>query len=42
MATKPAFEEFRLAKLQVPPSRPKFVKGFPFKFELKRKMVQEL
>jgi hypothetical protein len=34
--------EFRLAKLQVPPSRLEFAKGFPFEFELGRRMVQEL
>jgi hypothetical protein len=33
---------FRPLKLQVPPSRPKSIKGFPFKFELGRRMVQEL
>ncbi len=42
MVTQHAFEEFRLAKLQVPPNRPKFAKGFPFEFELGRRMVQEL
>ncbi len=36
------FEEFKLAKLEVPPSRPKSTKGFPFEFELGRRMVQEL
>jgi hypothetical protein len=42
VATQPAFEKFRPLKLHVPPNRPKFVEGFPFKFELGRKMVQEL
>ncbi len=40
MGTQPSFEEFKPVELQVPPSRPKSVKGFPFK--LKRRMVQEL
>jgi len=42
VATRFAFEEFRPAQLQVPPNRPKFAKGFPFEFELGRRMVQEL
>jgi hypothetical protein len=42
MATQLAFEEFRPIKLQVPSSRLKFAKGFPFEFELGRGMVQEL
>jgi hypothetical protein len=42
MATQPAFEEFRLLELQVPPSRLKYAKGFSFEFELGRRMVQEL
>jgi hypothetical protein len=42
VATQLAFEEFKLTKLQVPPSRPEFAKGFPFEFELGRKMVQEV
>ncbi len=42
MATQFAFEVFRLAKLQVPPSRPKSIEGFPFEFELGRIMVEEL
>ncbi len=41
MATQFDFEEFRPIELQVPPSRPKYVKGFPFEFELGRRMVQE-
>jgi hypothetical protein len=40
--TQLAFEEFRPAELQVPPSRLKSVEGFPFEFELGRRMVQEL
>jgi hypothetical protein len=42
VVTQPTFKEFRPIKLQVPPSRPKCTKGFPFEFELGRKMVQEL
>jgi hypothetical protein len=42
VVTQPAFEEFRPAELHVPPNKPEFVKGFPFEFELGRKMVQEL
>jgi hypothetical protein len=42
MVTQPTFEEFKPTKLQVPPSRPKSTKGFPFEFELGRRMVQEL
>jgi hypothetical protein len=42
VVTQPVFEEFRLAKLHVPPSRPKSRKGFPFEFELGRRIVQEL
>jgi hypothetical protein len=33
---------FRPSKLQVPPNIPKSAKGFPFEFELGRRMVQEL
>jgi hypothetical protein len=33
---------FKPAELQVPPSRPKSIKGFQFEFELGRRMVQEL
>jgi hypothetical protein len=36
---QPAFEEFRPIELEIPPSRPKFAKKFPFEFELGRKMV---
>jgi hypothetical protein len=39
MATQLAFEIFKLIELQTPPSRPKYVKGFQFEFELGRKMV---
>jgi hypothetical protein len=42
MVTQLAFEKFRLAKLQVPPSRPKSREGFPFEFELGKRMVQKL
>jgi len=37
--TQLAFEEFRLAKLQVLPNRPESTKGFPFEFEIRRTMV---
>jgi hypothetical protein len=36
VATQPTFEKFKPTKLQVPPNRPKFAKGFPFEFELGR------
>jgi hypothetical protein len=39
VATQHAFEVFRPSKLQVPPSIPKFAKGFPFEFELGRRTV---
>ncbi len=42
VATQPTFEKFRLAKLQVSPNRPKSAKGFPFEFELGKRMVHEL
>ncbi len=47
MATQLAFEKFeklnpKLVELQVPPSRPKFVEGFPFEFEMGKRMAQEL
>jgi hypothetical protein len=42
MVTHLAFEKFKPIELQVPLSKPKFVEGFPFEFELGRKMVQEL
>ncbi len=37
-----AFEKFKLAKLKIPPNRPESTEGFPFQFELGRRMVQEL
>jgi hypothetical protein len=37
--TELTFEKFRPAELQVPPSKPKSTKGFPFEFELGRRMV---
>ncbi len=40
--TQLAYEEFRPIELQVPPSRLEFVEGFPFEFELGKRMVQEL
>jgi hypothetical protein len=42
VATQLAFEEFGLVKVQVPPSRPESVEGFPFEFELGRRTVHEL
>jgi hypothetical protein len=39
VATQLAFEEFRLVELHVPPNRPKSTKGFPFEFELGRRML---
>ncbi len=42
MATQLAFEEFKPSELKVLPSRREFVEGFPFEFELGRRMVQEL
>jgi len=33
---------FRPIELQIPPSRPKSIKGFPFEFELGRRLMQEL
>jgi len=42
VATQSVFEEFKLVELKVPPSRPKFAKGFPIEFELGKIMVQEL
>jgi len=42
VATQLAFEEFRLAELQVPPNKLESTKGFPFEFELGRRMVREL
>jgi hypothetical protein len=40
--TQFTFEEFRPEELQVPPYRQEFAKGFPFEFELGRRMVHEL
>jgi hypothetical protein len=42
VATQPAFEECKPTYLHVLLSRPKSIKGFPFEFELGRKLVQEL
>jgi hypothetical protein len=42
VATQPAFEKFKPKKLQVPRTRPKFVKGFPIEFKLGKRMVHEL
>ncbi len=42
METQLAFEEFKLAKIQVPLSKPKSTKGFPFEFKLERRMIQEM
>ncbi len=41
-ATQHAFEDFRPTKLQLPPNRLEFAKGFPFEFEMGRRMVHEL
>jgi hypothetical protein len=40
--TQPSFEVFKPLEIQVSDSRPKSVKGFPFEFELRRKMVQKM
>jgi hypothetical protein len=42
MVVQSIFEEFRLAKLEVPPSRLESIEGFTSEFELKKIMVQEL
>jgi hypothetical protein len=42
VATQPTFEKFKPTNLQVLPSRPDYAKGFPFEFELGRRMVHEL
>ncbi len=42
MATQLAFEKFKPFELHVPLSKPKSVEGFPFEFELRRRMMQEL
>jgi hypothetical protein len=39
VVTQPTFEESRPTELQVPPSRLEYAKGFPFEFELGRRMV---
>jgi len=39
MVTQPTFEKFRLIELYVLPNRPKSIEGFPFEFELGRRMV---
>jgi hypothetical protein len=36
------FEKFKLEELEIPPNKSKFAEGFPFEFELGRRMVQEL
>jgi hypothetical protein len=40
--TQLAFEVFKLAELHVLNSIPKSIEGFPFEFELGRRMLQEL
>ncbi len=40
--TQPSFELFKPLEIQVPPSRLEFAEGFPFKFELGKRMVQEM
>jgi hypothetical protein len=42
VATQFVFKEFILTKLEVPLSRPELVEGFPFEFEMGRRMVEEL
>ncbi len=37
--TQPTFEKFKPTEIQVPFSKPKFAKGFPFELELGRRMV---
>jgi len=37
-----AFEKFKLVELKVLAIRSKSIEGFPFEFELGRRMVQEL
>jgi hypothetical protein len=39
VATQLVFEKFKPTELHVPLSGPEFAKGFPFEFELGRKMV---
>ncbi len=40
--TQSIFKVFKLVELKVPPSRPESAEGFPFKFDMGRKMVQDL
>jgi hypothetical protein len=40
--TQFVFEDFKLVELKVSPSILEFAKGFPFEFELGRRMVHEL
>jgi len=42
VATQPTLEKFRPTKLHVPPSRLESIEGFPFEFEMGKRMVQEL
>jgi hypothetical protein len=42
VATQPTFEELRPIELKVPPSRLEYGEGFPFEFEMGRRMVQKL
>jgi hypothetical protein len=42
VVTQLAFEEFILVELHVPLSRLEYAEGFPFEFELGRRMVHEL
>jgi hypothetical protein len=39
VVTQLAFEKFKLAKLQVPPNILESAEGFPFKFEIRKRMV---
>ncbi len=42
VATQPTFEKLRPTKLHVPPSQLESIEGFPFEFELGKRMVQDL
>jgi hypothetical protein len=42
VTTQPVFEKFKPTKLQVPPTRPKFAKGFLVEFKVGKRMVHEL
>jgi hypothetical protein len=42
MAKQPTFKEFRPTELELPPNRLESIEGFPFEFELGRRMVEEL